>query len=272
MEFQQRHLKDLRFRGLITLEMDDYPYECFVEKIKKQLQTHAQLVELFESVLNYVDAHEQSEVENIGTVAQTLKLVANGAGYLESEVLDLLDIIEGASKGKGCGKQVIAVARSCGMVDVKGDIQKRLLIKELFECGIRLNGCLKDLFIKRIIGSILQSFKTHNCDVVLREDNRGKCGARILAQSEDSDSNAPRQMRHGEPRRAEIIERRNCLQKAMQLGWYSFDASSDIRSKLLITFSLSAQENTTHSTCVARGVSSSLVWLALSERTGSCRE
>eukprot|EP00486_Rosalina_sp_Unknown_P004107 CAMPEP_0201577014 /NCGR_PEP_ID=MMETSP0190_2-20130828/23178_1 /ASSEMBLY_ACC=CAM_ASM_000263 /TAXON_ID=37353 /ORGANISM="Rosalina sp." /LENGTH=169 /DNA_ID=CAMNT_0048008571 /DNA_START=32 /DNA_END=542 /DNA_ORIENTATION=+ len=51
------------------------------------------------------------------------------------QILDLPGIIEGASKGKGRGKQVIAVARSCDMVfmmvdSIKGDIQKKLLTKD----------------------------------------------------------------------------------------------------------------------------------------------
>eukprot|EP01084_Bolivina_argentea_P089965 162191_1 len=111
------------------------------------------------------------------------------------QLLDLPGIIEGASKGKGRGKQVIAVARSCDMVfmmvdAIKGEIQKKLLTKELFDCGIRLNCKPRDIYIKktkgggmkinatvpltqinkRLIEGILQSYKIHNCDVVIRED------------------------------------------------------------------------------------------------------
>ncbi len=112
------------------------------------------------------------------------------------QLLDLPGIIEGASKGKGRGKQVIAVARSCDMVfmmvdSIKGDVQKRLLSKELFDCGIRLNAQRRDVYIKRtkgggmkinatipfnkglnnkLIAHILQSYKIHNVDIVFRED------------------------------------------------------------------------------------------------------
>lgn len=111
------------------------------------------------------------------------------------QILDLPGIIEGASKGKGRGKQVIAVARSCDMVlmmvdAAKGDIQKKLLCKELFDCGIRLNCAPRNIYIKktkgggmkvnatvpltkvnkRMIEALLQSYKLHNCDVVIRED------------------------------------------------------------------------------------------------------
>eukprot|EP01084_Bolivina_argentea_P129295 228358_1 len=112
------------------------------------------------------------------------------------QLLDLPGIIEGASKGKGRGKQVIAVARSCDMVfmmvdAIRGNVQKRLLTKELFDCGIRLGLQPKDIYIKktkgggmkinatiplnkglnkRVMESILQSYKIHNCDIVIRED------------------------------------------------------------------------------------------------------
>ena len=111
------------------------------------------------------------------------------------QILDLPGIIEGASKGKGRGKQVIAAARSCDMVFMmvdasRGDIQKKLLTKELFDCGIRLNKQPADIYIKRtkgggmkinatvpltrinkkVIEQILQSYKIHNCDIVIRED------------------------------------------------------------------------------------------------------
>lgn len=90
---------------------------------------------------------------------------------------------------------MIAVARSADlilmMVDaVKGDVQKRLLTKELHDCGIRLNTKPKDIYMKkkkgggmrinstvplqhlneRLIRSILQSYKMHNTDIVIRED------------------------------------------------------------------------------------------------------
>ena len=69
------------------------------------------------------------------------------------QLLDLPGIIEGASKGKGRGKQVIAVARGSDlivmMVDaIKGDIQKKLLTKELEDCHIRLNQKPADIYFK----------------------------------------------------------------------------------------------------------------------------
>src|SRR5271170_4914042 len=60
------------------------------------------------------------------------------------QLLDLPGIIEGAAKGKGRGKQVIAVARTADVVLMmldasKAEIQKELLTQELESVGIRLN-------------------------------------------------------------------------------------------------------------------------------------
>jgi len=111
------------------------------------------------------------------------------------QILDLPGIIEGASKGKGKGRQVIGVARSADliimMVDgVRGEIQKKLLTKELDDCAIRLNQKAPDIYFKRqksggikltttcrlthidekLIRSILQQFKIHHCEIIIRED------------------------------------------------------------------------------------------------------
>eukprot|EP00915_Cephaloidophora_sp_WS-2016_P000908 GHVH01001195.1.p2 GENE.GHVH01001195.1~~GHVH01001195.1.p2 ORF type:complete len:211 (+),score=41.70 GHVH01001195.1:70-702(+) len=65
----------------------------------------------------------------------------NGA---KIQLLDLPGIIEGASCGKGRGRQVIATAKSCDIVlmvldATKDDSQKEKLEKELEAVGIRLN-------------------------------------------------------------------------------------------------------------------------------------
>ena len=61
---------------------------------------------------------------------------------LLSQLLDLPCIIEGAKDGKGCGRQVIAVARTCSLIYMVLDVlkplgHKRLLEKELEGFGIR---------------------------------------------------------------------------------------------------------------------------------------
>jgi len=73
------------------------------------------------------------------TVPGTLKV--HGAPI---QVLDLPGIIEGAKDGRGRGRQVIAVARTCNLIFVVLDVQKPLGDKAVIESelegfGIRLN-------------------------------------------------------------------------------------------------------------------------------------
>lgn len=58
--------------------------------------------------------------------------------------MDLPGIIEGAKDGKGRGKQVIAVARTCSLILIVLDAtkplkHKKIIEKELEGFGIRLN-------------------------------------------------------------------------------------------------------------------------------------
>ena len=116
----------------------------------------------------------------------------NGANI---QLLDLPGIIEGASQGKGRGKQVIAVARTADMVVMmldaaKGEIQKVLLEKELEDCGIRLNCYKPNIYFKvkkgggisfnatcslthldeKLVQMILHEYKIFNAEVLIRED------------------------------------------------------------------------------------------------------
>lgn len=113
----------------------------------------------------------------------------------EIQLLDLPGIIEGASKGKGRGRQVIAVARTADLVLMmldagKGDVQKELLTKELEAVGIRLNQRKPNISFKQtsaggirfnssvkltkidsdMVHRILKSYKMHNADVLFKED------------------------------------------------------------------------------------------------------
>merc|ERR1712227_581878 len=70
------------------------------------------------------------------------------------QLLDLPGIIEGAKDGKGRGKQVIAVARTCSLIFICLDImkplkQKALLEHELEGFGIRLNKTPPNIIFKR---------------------------------------------------------------------------------------------------------------------------
>ena len=116
----------------------------------------------------------------------------NGANI---QLLDLPGIIEGASQGKGRGKQVIAVARTAEMVVMtldatKGEIQKVLLEKELEDGGIRLNCSKPNIYCKlkkgggvafnatctlthldeKLVPMILHEYKISNAEVLIRED------------------------------------------------------------------------------------------------------
>ncbi|MCP9259454.1 Developmentally-regulated GTP-binding protein 1 [Dirofilaria immitis] len=70
------------------------------------------------------------------------------------QLLDLPGIIEGAKDGKGRGRQVIAVARTCSLIlmilDVMKPLQhKKLLEQELEGFGIRLNKSPPNIVFKR---------------------------------------------------------------------------------------------------------------------------
>ncbi|PSN48321.1 Developmentally-regulated GTP-binding protein 2 [Blattella germanica] len=87
------------------------------------------------------------------------------------QLLDLPGIIEGASQGKGRGRQVIAVARTADLVlmmldATKQDVQRGLLEKELESVGIRLNKRKPNIYFKMI----LHEYKIFNAEVLFRED------------------------------------------------------------------------------------------------------
>ena len=70
------------------------------------------------------------------------------------QLLDLPGIIEGAKDGRGRGKQVIGVARTCNLILIVLDAQKPLTDKRIIEreCegfGIRLNKKRPDIILKK---------------------------------------------------------------------------------------------------------------------------
>ncbi|KAH8865162.1 Developmentally-regulated GTP-binding protein 2 [Schistosoma japonicum] len=70
------------------------------------------------------------------------------------QLLDLPGIIEGASQGKGRGRQVIAVARTADLVlmmldATKPDVHRKLLENELESVGIRLNKNKPNIYFKQ---------------------------------------------------------------------------------------------------------------------------
>lgn len=70
------------------------------------------------------------------------------------QMLDLPGIIDGAKDGRGRGKQVIAVARTCNLLFIVLDVNKPLHHKQVIEhelegVGIRLNKSPPDIIIKK---------------------------------------------------------------------------------------------------------------------------
>ncbi|KAL1116221.1 hypothetical protein AAG570_005716, partial [Ranatra chinensis] len=111
------------------------------------------------------------------------------------QLLDLPGIIEGASQGKGRGRQVIAVARTADVVlmmldATKQDVQRILLEKELESVGIRLNKRKPNIYFKakkgggiafnstcpltnvdeKMVQVILHEYKIFNAEVLFRDD------------------------------------------------------------------------------------------------------
>lgn len=116
----------------------------------------------------------------------------NGA---KIQLLDLPGIIEGAAKGTGRGRQVIAVARTSDLIIImldatKSDEQKALLEAELEAVGIRLNKERPKIYFKekkaggitfnatcpltkideKMVQMVLSEYKLHNAEVLFRED------------------------------------------------------------------------------------------------------
>ena len=115
------------------------------------------------------------------------------------QLLDLPGIIEGAKDGKGKGRQVIGVARTCNLILVVLDAvqpltHKRIIESELEGVGIRLNRNKPDIDIKvshkggglminrtvnsdvrmtdETITNICKEYKLNNAEICFR----GKCG------------------------------------------------------------------------------------------------
>ena len=111
------------------------------------------------------------------------------------QILDLPGIIEGAKDGKGRGRQVIAVARTCSLIFMVLDVlkplgHKKILEGELEGYGIRLNSKPPNITFRRKdkggiaitttvtltkidndeVKAICAEYKIHNADIVFRED------------------------------------------------------------------------------------------------------
>ena len=86
----------------------------------------------------------------------TLTCIPGVINYKDAKIqlLDLPGIIEGASEGKGRGRQVIAVAKSADLIlmvldATKTEQHKAILTRELEAVGIRLNRSPPQVYFKR---------------------------------------------------------------------------------------------------------------------------
>eukprot|EP01086_Lenisia_limosa_P015020 TRINITY_DN4701_c0_g1_i1.p1 TRINITY_DN4701_c0_g1~~TRINITY_DN4701_c0_g1_i1.p1 ORF type:complete len:364 (+),score=72.76 TRINITY_DN4701_c0_g1_i1:108-1199(+) len=127
----------------------------------------------------------------------TLTCIPGNIEYRGSRIqlLDLPGIIEGASGGKGRGRQVIAVGRTADLIIMmmdagKGREQKTKLTYELESVGMRLNQEPPQIYFKqkkaggihvtsmnplthlneRQVYNILHEYRIHNAEILFKED------------------------------------------------------------------------------------------------------
>lgn len=127
----------------------------------------------------------------------TLTCIPGVIKYRDSEIqlLDLPGIIEGASEGRGRGRQVIAVGKASDLIlmvldATKHEEQKVILTRELDKVGIRLNQRQPDISVtynkvggvrllstrtlthidEKMVKNVCAEYKIHNLDILVRED------------------------------------------------------------------------------------------------------
>ena len=114
--------------------------------------------------------------------------------HAKIQILDIPGIIEGASEGRGRGREVLACIRAADMIIILIDVmhpeQKAIIEKEMYIANIRLNQNRPNVLIKKknkggidiaslvklvkidnnTIKVIMHEFKMFNADVVFKED------------------------------------------------------------------------------------------------------
>jgi len=108
------------------------------------------------------------------------------------QILDVPGLIEGASKGKGRGKEVISVVREADLLLLMADVERpaflNILSQELHEAGIRINQIRPDIviakkpeggiqvqtninneFSKETVKAVAMEFGIRNADIVIKE-------------------------------------------------------------------------------------------------------
>ncbi|RJS80076.1 GTP-binding protein [Methanophagales archaeon] len=109
------------------------------------------------------------------------------------QVLDVPGLIPGAAAGRGRGKEVIAIMRNADLVLIVVDVfhpeQYDILVKELYDAGIRINTRPPDVTIhklarggiainstvelnqeldEKMVRSVLAEYRIHNAEVLIR--------------------------------------------------------------------------------------------------------
>jgi small GTP-binding protein len=111
----------------------------------------------------------------------------------KGQILDMPGVIRGASRGRGRGREVLAVARAVDLIILMVDVFETniaILVEELSKAGVRLNARPPDINISKrerggltinatveltrldetLIKDILREYGYINADIVLRED------------------------------------------------------------------------------------------------------
>jgi len=124
----------------------------------------------------------------------TLSVIPGTMEYKHAkiQILDVPGVVSGAASGRGRGKEVLAVMRNCDLVLILLDINRlgeyNVLIKEVYETGIRVNQKKPDVRIKKkarggirigktvhlpdlddeTIKGIMKEFSISNAEVLIR--------------------------------------------------------------------------------------------------------
>ncbi len=143
------------------------------------------------TLLNYLAGTDADVAEYDFTTVDVIPgtLIYKGARI---QFLDVPGLIQGAAAGRGCGKEVLSVMRNADLiliiVDVFHSEQYDVLVRELYEAGIRINANPPEIVIRKAsrggiqvnstvaldfddktVKSVLAEYKIHNGEVLIRE-------------------------------------------------------------------------------------------------------
>lgn len=145
------------------------------------------------TLLSKITSTESKAAEHEFTTLDCIagKMVYNGSTI---QILDLPGIISGASLNLGRGRQVISISRTADLIlvvlDPRRKNDKSVLIRELYNMGIRLNKKRPDVSINLTTGggininkqceltqtseesitAILKEYKINHCNVLIKEN------------------------------------------------------------------------------------------------------